>query len=75
MYIDGLQVITSKTNYISFSLKIDFVLANKADLDEFPPFTVSHLGLYCLTIINFGESTKELNASSWLRCLMLVWIF
>ena len=46
VYIEGLHVIISIKYYIS--LKIDFALANSADLDAMPPYAVFHLDLYCL---------------------------
>ena len=47
--IERLQVIISKTFYCIFlSLKVDFVLANRADTDEMWPYAAFHLGLHCL---------------------------
>ena len=34
---------------IYLSLKIVFILANKADLDEMPPYVAFHLSLHCLS--------------------------
>ena len=46
VYIEKLQVIIYKK---CISLKIDFALANSADLDEMPPYTVFHLSPHCLS--------------------------
>ena len=43
----GSQVIISK-NIILLSLKIDFVLGNRADPDEMPLYVAFDLGLHCL---------------------------
>ena len=46
-YIEGSWVIISKNVLFFLSLKIYFVLANSADLDE-RHFAAFHLGLRCL---------------------------
>ena len=47
LYVEGSQVILSKTYYISFS-EIDFVLISSADPIEMPQYALLHLGLHCL---------------------------
>ena len=47
VYFEGTKVIISK-NILFLSLKIDFVTANSADLDEMPLHAAFHLGLHCL---------------------------
>ena len=44
LYIEGSQFIISKKNTVFLTLKIDFVLANIVDHDDYAPF---HLGLHC----------------------------
>ena len=46
-YIEGLQVLTSKTLFFS-SLKIDLLLANITDSDEIQHFAVFHPSRQCL---------------------------
>ena len=48
VYIEGLQVTISEKNVVFLSLKIDFVLANNANLDEMQCYAAFHLGLHCL---------------------------
>ena len=43
----GVQVIISKKKIILLTLKINFVLANSADLDEMPRYAAFHLDLHC----------------------------
>ena len=47
VYIKGSLVIISK-NIVFLSLKIDIVLANRADPDEMPHYAAFHLDLHCL---------------------------
>ena len=47
VYIEGSQVIISKTNIVFLSLIISLVLANRADPDEMPHYVAFHLGLQC----------------------------
>ena len=46
VYIEGLQDIISK-NIIYLSLRINFVLANSADLEEMPCYAAFHWSLPC----------------------------
>ena len=48
VYIEGSQVIISKKYTLFLSLKINSVLANRADPDEMPHYVAFHLGLHCL---------------------------
>ena len=61
VYMEGLQFMISKKNFVFHSLKIDFVLANSADPDEMPHYAAFHLGLHCLLKYPFRgfRSTKE----------------
>ena len=43
-------IISKKKDFFFLSLKIDFVLANSADLDEMLHYVAFHLGLHCLLI-------------------------
>ena len=53
IYIEGSKVVISKT-YCILSLKIDFVLANSADLDEIQYHAAFHLGLHCCQRTHLG---------------------
>ena len=47
VYIEGSQDMISKI-FSYLSLRINFVLANSADLEEMPCYAASHLSLHCL---------------------------
>ena len=47
------RLLCPKIYCISFSLKIDFVLANSAYFDEMPHYAAFDLGLHCLPKYRF----------------------
>ena len=57
--MEGLHAIVYKTTIIFLSLKMNFLLANIADIDE-----LSHLGLRCLYMLHFLHAFSLLNGVS-----------
>ena len=45
----GVTGLNNHLNFISFPLKIVFVIANSVDRDAMPDYATFHIGLHCLT--------------------------